>query len=194
MKVDDYHESLRSLFRVYPLSDDDVRLLTSGDDINTHNISVFGMFEISSPVFFRISTISGKDISTFASTKEEILYVLTRSNRIQEDLELYSPQSLILRDWDERITPSKEYRCIIVDGILEMTISSSSGEIVNLEPIDAYVASIKDRLPCNDVCLDVCLDGEEVIFIEFNVLDSELDMYGADWNKLSERGRILVNT
>lgn len=135
------------------------------------------------PVFWKLSTASPKDVEIVPTTSaKQLMNTLVRSNRIAEYLEHTDQEyQLCLKPWDSRISLEREYRCFVFQGKCE-----AISRIIDCEAPDPmvekiimdYIANQVDTFPEQDVALDICLNGTEVIFIEFNPIDECLDRYG----------------
>lgn len=156
------------------------------------------------PCFFRLSGASPKD-STFANTPllkatsaEYIRKVCIESNRFEEELEtcVLTDRSIafILRKWDEKIEKCDTYRIFVGEGEYELAVRMSDCTIAKGSTafnLRKYVDKHIKTFPHYTLALDVALDGDNIIFIEFNPIDDELDMYNVDLNFLSPAIRTL---
>lgn len=158
--------------------------------------------------FFKLSTATSKDVtlddglgpSYKAVSVERLFKALTKSFRIMEYLEdPWSPEgyAIILTKWNDKIDLNNEYRCYICDGVCEaisriVDCTEPSEKIRQM--IKDYIEINKDSFPEESLALDLCIMGDEIIFIEFNPMDEELDRYGIiDRDvKLSEKAYAML--
>lgn len=159
-------------------------------------------------VFSRISTISPKDLfpedengkqNLYFDNVEDLFNKMINSNRVIEDiLEMENDKfTLILKKWNEKIFNNPEYRCIIYDRMYVAHFLTCG--IINNNSVDKiikeYIINTSNKFPENHLALDIAITKEnEVIFIEFNLLDNELDMYGYDVQSLSPEIYRLIST
>ncbi len=104
----------------------------------------------------------------------------------------YTPGTLVLRPWDERMTRGVEYRCIFYAGQLEEKAINPEPDAATLQAIRNFSQTHKNYLPEPNACLDLCLLESEVIFIEWNALDAELDI--GKFNQLSLEAQAYINS
>jgi hypothetical protein len=148
-------------------------------------------------VFVRLGSLSPKDVlepGPKCVTLKQIFTRLTESFRCLEDLEdaKYTPCTLVLRQWDDRMTRGVEYRCILFEGKLEEKVTNPEPDVVALQAIREFIAAHGGHLPSPHACLDLCLLESEVIFIEWNALDAELDI--GKFDQLSLEAQAYINS
>lgn len=162
------------------------------------------------PAHIRLSTVSPKDASVKngrnplrVTTVEKVFESLVMGFRVMEELDEGNLSlivyALILTPWNDRIRKDNEYRCLIYDGQYQCTIKETKEMkrkmITPEDPEDrilrAYVATHSADFPEPNVALDVAVDmsimntKNIVIFIEFNTLDEELDLFGVTKDQLT---------
>lgn len=196
-----------------------IELLKNSKEFNQIIQQIEEYIQLYQFVFFRISTVSSKDVKSndntspvFAENSDMLLNKLIKSERVNEDLEKDYEQAIILRKWNFKINKSNEYRCFIINRKLEAIIKMSDCSLPNKDVenlLIKYVDSHKHLFPENNVALDVAvtldninninidnINNNYVIFIEFNPVDDELDLYDV-LNKnlnLSSQFMIAINT
>lgn len=151
-------------------------------------------------VFPRLSTTSAKDTgeSLCCKSVEQVFSLLVKSFRILEDLESQElgDFALVLRQWDDRISEEKEYRCFIFEGKCQAIAKKSDSSKPDTDMsslLHSYVEEHAHSFPDLNVALDVVVTSDAIIFIEFNPLDNELDTCGIlETHELSESARMLL--
>lgn len=154
------------------------------------------------PCFFRLSGASPKD-STYmcqgpllkADSVEHLLQVCFESNRFMEELDeavlLEREIALILKKWDDNIHKCDEYRIFVGDGEYELAVRTSDTQLAKNDVayrLRNYVKKYASLFPASTLAVDVAFDNitQNIIFIEFNPIDDELDMYNVDLSLLSD--------
>jgi len=160
-------------------------------------------------IFFRLSTLSPKDVRRpgiigpilYANNIDDILDIMTKSDRVAEDLEDFRDFAIILNKWNNNIDMKNEYRCFIFDNVCECIVNTYTFKKVDndsdeFKVINDYIESHKDKFPEKSVALDISLNlstqsSEKVIFIEFNCVDNELDTFEMD-DIFSEKAKEIL--
>jgi hypothetical protein len=147
-------------------------------------------------VFFRLSTLSPKDVnsSVKATNINDIFKTIVNSFRLLEDLECEQEYSLVLRPFDDRINLKNEYRCFIVKRNCELIVNAYDYKQPDEEKdkiVRKYISEHIKLFPEDNIALDIAIYKEEVIFIEFNTFDKELDTYDS-FDKLSPDAQKLT--
>jgi hypothetical protein len=154
------------------------------------------------PCFFRLSGASPKD-STYkcqgpllkANDVEHLLQVCFESNRFIDELDesilIDRNIAFILRKWNDEIGKCDEYRIFVGDGEYELAVRMSDMEFAKdnvAYHLRKFVEKHVSSFPSSTLVIDVALDPVtyNVIFIEFNPIDDELDMYNVDLSLLSD--------
>ena len=158
------------------------------------------------PCFFRLSSASPKD-STYtcqgpllkADSIEHLLQVCFESNRFMEELDetilLEREIAFILKKWDDNISKCDEYRIFVGDGKFELAICMSDTKLATRDveqQLRNFVEKNVSFFPSHTLVVDVAFNNvtHDIIFIEFNPIDDELDIYNVDLSLLSDTIRI----
>lgn len=172
----------------------DIEILKNKKFISLYN-EIDEYIRNNGPMFFKLSSISPKD-SYYkdptnapllqASNADKLFNVFVTSMRITEELEDNDLFPIILSPWNDKISEDDEYRCFIFYGNCEAIAkrddeSEPTSEINSL--ITNFIEKHKKEFPDQTVALDVAVEGDNVIFIEFNPVDDELDTYGIVRNR-----------
>jgi len=170
-------------------------------------------------VFVKLSSVSPKDVELEDGmglrndSVERVFKLLTRSFRIMSELEYNDDDekeeqqyAIVVRKWDTRIKHDNEYRCLIVDGKLDSMVRMHDEKLLsqhdtNFQTVEEYVRTYGCLLPNVNIALDIAIDEENVyndscnnvIFVEFNPLDDELDLYGVNESNMSDRLKQLLS-
>jgi hypothetical protein len=149
--------------------------------------------------FFRLSSTSSKDAvpegssiadSLCATTAQKIVRELCKSFRILEDLQEYTDCAIVLRAFNSALVSAPEYRTFVQNGKIVGVVrkadepSKDKEDAAVIERVTKFVAPLVGKLPERSAGVDVCLVGDECVFVELNPLDEELDLFGFEGLKL----------
>ncbi len=168
--------------------------------------------ERSEGCFVRLSTRSGKDVAKHDTDKQrceqhsilkcnnamDMFKQLVNSNRIQEDMrdkkknqQLY----ICIFPWISSIRPDNEYRCFIYQKQLvavsrmlyDLDEPSKDKKNEIKERIEEFYATYMIYIPYDNCIVDLCVNDDKIIFIEFNPYSKEItDSYLFDWENDSD--------
>lgn len=144
--------------------------------------------QLNCTVFIKLASTSPKDseYSLKVNTSKEVNQLFMSSNRILNELYELSllkwDTYILVRPWNKRIENGDEYRLLVCDGKLDIAIHTKTCTIdtTHIKLFSTWVDDNVYHFPVKSICIDVALFYGEVVFIEFNPINDELDLYGVE--------------
>lgn len=177
-------------FHFIKLSIDDINNILKTETLPSHILASIEMIlqQLNCSIFIKLASTSPKDSKhpLKVNTSKEVNKLFMSSNRILN--ELYESSVLkwdtyiLVSPWNKRIENGEEFRLLVCNGKLDVAINTKTCTIdtKNFNLFSAWIDDNSYHLPVNTICIDIALFYGEIIFIEFNPINDELDLYGIE--------------
>lgn len=177
-------------FHFIKLSIDDIIEILQTDVLPFHILNNIDkvLQKLNCPVFIKLASISPKDSerSLKVSSSKDVNKLLMSSDRVMNELYELSllkwETYILVRPWSRRIENGDEFRLLVCNAKLDIAIhiKTCTMDTENLKLFSTWVDDNIYHLPVENICIDVALFNGVIIFIEFNPINDELDLYGID--------------
>lgn len=155
------------------------------------------------PTFFKLSGASPKDAGfpLKAVDAQYVFDVCFKSLRFLEELANASTFNydiaLILQKWNNDIEQGDEYRVLVDNGQFSLAIGMKDCKLADENVSDwlrKYIDEHVHLFPSSTIAVDLVYKSDSsIIFVEFNPIDDELDLYNINLEILSHNLRCEIN-